>query len=312
MPRRGPRLPVIRARWILSWLATCFAVLLWPWLAASPAAAVDPPTATISSPADNQTFNLNQVASTSFSCSEATGGPGIESCVDSNGATGGTGTLDTSTAGTPTYTVTATSQDDLTGTATISYTVLQGSQSIVFTSTPPANPVYGGTYLLTAAGGPSGNPIIFSIDPFSGLGACSLAGDMVSFTGTGKCIIDANQAGNADYSAAAQVQQSFSVAKAPLFVNANTVSVVFGRNPTLSYTLGGFVNGDTAASAKVTGKGACSIAAGTPSDVGTYPNAITCLPNTLAAPNYTFAAGPSATLTINPASQAIKFTSHRV
>ena len=54
------------------WLV--FALLLWLWLAASPAAAVDPPMATISSPADNQTFSLNEVVSTSFSCSEATGG----------------------------------------------------------------------------------------------------------------------------------------------------------------------------------------------------------------------------------------------
>jgi MBG domain-containing protein len=277
-------------------------------LAASQAAAVDSPMATISSPADNQTFNLDQVVGTSFSCSEATGGPGIESCVDSNGATGGTGTLDTSTAGAHTYSVTATSQDGLIGTATVSYTVLQGSQSIMFTSTPPANPVYGGTYLLTATGGASGNPVIFSIDPFSTIGACSLAGAAASFTGTGKCIIDANQAGNGDYSAAAQVQQSISIAKAPLSVNANNVSVVYGHTPTLSYTLAGFVNGDTVASANVTGKGACSIATGTPSDAGTYPSAITCTPHTLAAPNYTFAAGSSATLTITPAPQTIKFT----
>jgi Big-like domain-containing protein/uncharacterized protein DUF11 len=86
----------------------------------------NPPTAAISSPNNNQTYALNQSVTTSFGCNEGTAGPGLASCDDSNGidtVSGGSGTLNTASLGTFTYTVTATSQDTFTGTAHITYTV---------------------------------------------------------------------------------------------------------------------------------------------------------------------------------------------
>ena len=89
---------------------------------------VTAPSAQISSPGNNQTFGLNQSVQATFSCTEDSGGPGIQSCADSHGTSGTTGTLhgtlDTSTAGAHTYTVTATSKDGLTAKASIAYNVI--------------------------------------------------------------------------------------------------------------------------------------------------------------------------------------------
>jgi hypothetical protein len=100
------------------------------------------------------------------------------------------------------------------GDAEVVLTELSG-QAISFTSSPPGSATVGGSYAVSATGGPSGSPVTFTIDPSSSAGACSISGSSVSFTGTGTCQVDANQAGGNGYAAAAQVSQSFSIAAKP-------------------------------------------------------------------------------------------------
>jgi hypothetical protein len=88
-------------------------------------------------------------------------------------------------------------------------------QSIAFTSMAPTAAMVGGpTYSVAANGGGSANPVVFSIDA-PAASVCSVSGSTVSFTGTGTCVINADQAGDPGYADAPRVQQAFSVAAAP-------------------------------------------------------------------------------------------------
>ena len=57
----------------------------------------------------------------------------------------------------------------------------------------------GATYTLTATGGASGNPVTFTVDASSTTGCLHIAGASSPSPAAGTCVIDANQAGNADY-----------------------------------------------------------------------------------------------------------------
>jgi len=95
---------------------------------------------------------------------------------------------------------------------TVTVNVTSGNQSITFTSAPPSPAYYGGGYGVSAAGGASGNPVTFSsLTPAT----CTVDGNNVTFVGIGDCTVAADQAGNASYNAAAQVTQTFAIARSP-------------------------------------------------------------------------------------------------
>jgi uncharacterized repeat protein (TIGR01451 family) len=115
------------------------------------------------------------------------------------------------------------------------------SQTITFTSTIPTGAKVGGSYTVSATGGASGNPVTFSIDAASTAGACAIAGSAVSFAGIGNCIVDANQAGNANYAAATQVQQTIAVGQdtTTMTLSATPNPSVVGQSVTLTATVAG-------------------------------------------------------------------------
>jgi len=85
-------------------------------------------------------------------------------------------------------------------------------QTISFTSTVPAHPVANGFPYTVTSTATSGLPVALTVD--GGSTGCSLSGSTVTFTAAGKCVIDANQAGNATYNAAPQLQQALTITQA--------------------------------------------------------------------------------------------------
>lgn len=113
-----------------------------------------PPSVSITSPANGATYALGQVVNSSFSCVDGSGGTGIASCVDGNGNPSGSA-VDTSVPGQHSFSVTATSNDGLTGSATVTYTVTpapSGTTTIPATPSGPTNP----SGPTKASGTPSG------------------------------------------------------------------------------------------------------------------------------------------------------------
>jgi multisubunit Na+/H+ antiporter MnhE subunit len=245
-------------------------------------------------------FTIDSAASTAGACTIATAtvtftGPGT--CV-----------IDANQAGNSTYSTAPMVQQTITVAA-----AAKATQTISFTSTAPTAPVFGGSYTVTATGGGSGNAVVFSIDPSSTAGACSVSGSSVSFTGVGTCTIDANQAGSSTYLAAMQVQQSFTIlqaAQAIAFTSTPPGGATAGGSYTVAATGGASGNAVTFTIDSSSTSGACSVSATTVSFVA----AGTCVidANQLGNADYLAAPQQQQTFTIaagTKTGQAITFTS---
>ena len=90
--------------------------------------------------------------------------------------------------------------------------IAKGSQTVTFNPPSSLVRVGGGTPTLSATGGASGQSgHLHHRRHLHGRGVLSGRLSVLTYTGVGNCIIDANQAGSANYNAALQVQKTISV-----------------------------------------------------------------------------------------------------
>jgi uncharacterized protein YhjY with autotransporter beta-barrel domain len=188
-----------------------------------------------------------------------------------------------------------------------SFVVGQGSQTIAFTSTEPGTATVGGATYTPTATATSGLAVALTIDP-SASGVCTISGGVVSFTGIGTCLVNADQAGNADYTAAPQVQQSFAVGQGSQTINI-TSSPSSPRQVGGTYTPAATASSGLAVAFTIdpSAAGVCTVSAGTVSYVG----AGICVVNADQAGNADYAAAPQVqqSFAISPGEQMIDFTS---
>ncbi len=171
-----------------------------------------------------------------------------------------------------------------------------GAASQALTVTAPATGTFGGTATLSGTGGDSGSPVVFSVDPSSWAGTCGVSGTTVSYTGVGTCVIDANQAGTANYTAAPQVQKVITVSPASQQISLTAPSSgTVGGSSTLSAKGGASGNPVTFTIDKATKSGIYSVSGAKLS----FQGAGTCIVDANQASN----AGPSNAATYSTAPQ---------
>jgi hypothetical protein len=155
------------------------------------------------------------------------------------------------------------------------------SNQITFTTIPIET--YGDSPITLDATASSGLPVSYTVIS----GPATIVGNTLTITGAGMVTVEATQGGNADFPPASPVDQSFTVSPAHLTVTANPQSRLYGlATPTFTYTIAGFVNGENAVSAGVTGTPVLSTNA-TPSVAGS-PYAINVDVSGMSASNYEF------------------------
>jgi hypothetical protein len=133
-----------------------------------------------------------------------------------------------------------------------SVTATKASQTVSVTAHAPSSAVFGSQFTVAAIGGASGNAVTFS----SG-GGCSNSGATFTTTsGTTACQVKYDQAGDANYNAAAEVTESVTVSKASQSIAVTKhapSSAALGSHFTVAASGGGSGNAVTFSSS-----GACA------------------------------------------------------
>jgi hypothetical protein len=183
-------------------------------------------------------------------------------------------------------------------------------QSITFA--PPASGAGGGSAALSATGGGSGNPVVFTVDPSTASGVCSVSGAdgaTVNYAGPGRCVIDANEDGDVTYAAAPQVRGTITVGKIPQSISfAPPASGSTKESAALSATGGGSGNPVVFTVDSSTAPGVCSVSGADGATVN-YAGLGACVIDANQAGNATYAAAPrvQGTITVGLIPQSISF-----
>jgi Pro-kumamolisin, activation domain/MBG domain (YGX type)/Bacterial Ig-like domain (group 3) len=165
------------------------------------------------------------------------------------------------------------------GIVTVTVTAVLAAQTISFPNPGPVT--YGVAPITLGATASSGLAVSYAVTS----GPATVSGSTLTITGAGSVTVRATQAGNSSYLAATPVSVVIAVNKARLTVTANNAARATGTsNPAFTYTITGFVNGNT--SSVVTGTASLTTTATASSPVGTY--AITFSTESLTASNYSF------------------------
>jgi hypothetical protein len=186
------------------------------------------------------------------------------------------------------------------GTQTVTFTVATESQTITFSA--PASPVnYGVSPITLSASASSGLAITFSVLS----GPATVSGSTLTITGAGTVVVAANQAGNTNYAAAAQVSQSIVVnaASQTISFTAPTSPVTYGVSPITLVATGG-ASSNAVVYSVVSGPATVSGSTLTITGAGT----VVVAANQAGNANYAAATQVTQSVTVNQASQTISFT----
>ncbi len=174
--------------------------------------------------------------------------------------------------------------------------VNKANQTISFSSL--SGKTWGDADFDVSASASSGLSVTFTAD-----GNCTISGATVHITGAGSCTITAHQAGNANYNAATDVAQSFSVSKATASISATGGNFTYDGNAHSGSASATGIGGANLTPVTVTYTGT-----GSPSDAPVNAGSYTVVAHFAGDSNYNAADSASAAIEIAKATPTMSAT----
>jgi RHS repeat-associated protein len=178
----------------------------------------------------------------------------------------------------------------------------KGNQTVTFAG--PANPTQFSATALALTGSASSTLAVAYTSATTSV--CTVSGTNMTFVSVGTCTINANQTGNANWNAAAQVQRTFTISK-----GTQTITFAGPANPTpfslSTLALTGSVNSSLPITYASTTTGVCTVSGSNMTFVAAGSCTLTA--NQAGNANWNAATQVSRTFTISKGAQTITFAS---